>query len=458
MADNDHTAVIDVGKTHIKLCVVDAAGATVHHQVRDNPVADGPPFAHFDVDGIWDWLLQALATTSAEYRVAGIVPTTHGAACALVGDDGLLLPILDYEYPRIEEVSEAYEALARRFAETRSPRLPVGHNLGRQLFWLQRSFPEAFAATRHILTYAQYWGWRLTGVPASEVTFLGCHSDLWRPEANSFSSFAREIGWDRLFPPLEPAWHRLGPITEPVRDATGLPARCAVYNGLHDSNASYLRHLVQRRAPFTVVSTGTWVICFAAGRPVDRLDETNDTLANVDARGQPVASARFMGGREFAAIGGADGAQAPVTEPDLRAVLESGVVALPAFCDQGGPFRQRPGRIVGEAGDARRRAALATLYCALMTDHCLSLLDARGDIVVEGSFAANEPYCGLLAALRPAQPAFISHDVTGTVAGAAMLARWPAADAAVALRPCRPLALPGLEDHRARWRALCAAG
>jgi len=36
-----------------------------------------------------------------------------------------------------------------------------------------------------------------------------------------------------------------------------------VFCGVHDSNASLLPHLGSRQAPFTIVSTGTWVILMA---------------------------------------------------------------------------------------------------------------------------------------------------------------------------------------------------
>ncbi|MCE3590562.1 hypothetical protein LXJ59_28655, partial [Escherichia coli] len=66
--------------------------------------------------------------------------------------------------------------------------------------------------------------------------------------------------------------------------------------GIHDSNASLLPHLMTRSSPFSVVSTGTWVVLFAVGGQLDKLDQARDTLANVDAYGKAVPSARFMGG------------------------------------------------------------------------------------------------------------------------------------------------------------------
>ena len=87
-------------------------------------------------------------------------------------------------------------------------------------------------------------------------------------------------------------------------------------------------------------------------------------LANVDVRGEPVPTARFMGGREFAVLAGDTPADAD--EADVAAMIASGALALPAFSDQGGPFAARKGVIEGEApATPKARAALATLYAAL---------------------------------------------------------------------------------------------
>ena len=90
-------------------------------------------------------------------------------------------------------------------------------------------------------------------------------------------------------PPLQPAYQRLAPIKCDVAAATGLGRDVGVFCGVHDSNASLLPHLSSRRAPFTIISTGTWVILLAPGLSVKGLDPADDTLANVDVEGRPVA-------------------------------------------------------------------------------------------------------------------------------------------------------------------------
>jgi hypothetical protein len=77
-----------------------------------------------------------------------------------------------------------------------------------------------------------------------------------------------------------------------------------------------------------------------------------------------------------------------------------------------------------------------------------------GDLIVEGSLAANAPFCQLLAALRPAQAVFAATDAAGAARGAALLAQWPPRDlAAPAVKPMAPLALEGLSAYCAAWNA-----
>jgi sugar (pentulose or hexulose) kinase len=132
------------------------------------------------------------------------------------------------------------------YSLTFSPSLPLGLNLGRQLFYLQTLRADLFQRAAHVLLYPQYWSWRLSGAMAAEVTSLGTHTDLWRPHEQAYSSLARKQGWARMLPPQRSATDRLGRIRQSVVDKAGLSAACEVACGIHDSNASYLRFLMDR--------------------------------------------------------------------------------------------------------------------------------------------------------------------------------------------------------------------
>jgi sugar (pentulose or hexulose) kinase len=297
--------------------------------------------------------------------------------------------------------------------------------------------------------YPQYWAWRLCGVAASEATSLGCHTDLWNPRTQAYSSLVGSMGWTGLMPPLAPAHATLGTLRPGIAAATSLPADCQVLCGIHDSNASLLRYL--GRAEGTVLSTGTWMIAAAFGTALDGLREQADMLANTNALGQPVACMRFMGGREFGELAGAS--PTPCGFDAIERLVAQGSLALPCFAATGGPFAGRTGSIEGPPpADAQERYALATLYCVLMTDYCLDALGAAGPLAVEGSFTANPWFGPLLAALRPQQPVSYSDDASGTTCGGWMLryrdAAPPGAASAIAPRPPA-----GLEAYRAHWRA-----
>ncbi|QJE01954.1 L-fuculose kinase [Massilia forsythiae] len=458
MHTNDALIVLDIGKTNAKLALLDGDGALLAERRRPNAVLHDGPYPHLDTEGLWQWLLATCREFAARASVSAIVPVTHGATAALVDAHGLVLPVPDYEFAFDFDAAgagAAYETVRPAYDETCSPLLPAGLNLGRQLAWLQQAFPHDVARARHILMYPQYWAWRLCGAAAGEATSLGCHTDLWNPYTQRYSSLVERMGWQRLLPPLAPAWASLGTLRAEVADATGLPRACQVLCGIHDSNASLLRYLDQdgadmpSTAPRTVLSTGTWIIAAAFGMPLDGLREDADMLANTNALGRPVACMRFMGGREFGELAGADPETCALD--DIERVVAQGTLALPCFAATGGPFAGRAGRIDGPAPlDARERYALATLYTVLVTDYCLDALGAAGPVAVEGSFTANPWFGPVLAALRPGQPVSYSDDASGTTCGGWML-RHRARPAPGSSTPVAALPIAGLDAYRRRW-------
>lgn len=452
MSSFERIAVLDIGKTNAKVVIFDAAsGAEIEMRRMPNRVLSGPPYPHYDVEALWAFLIETLATFAKEPGFDAISITTHGASAALIDADGrLALPVLDYEHEYPEEIRHAYNKMRPDFAETFSPRLSGGLNLGAQIHYQKTAFPEEFARVRTILTYPQYWAYRLSGVAANEATSLGCHTDLWKPHEGGYSSLVDALGVRDLMAPVFSAFDRIGMTLPEIASAASLPRAVPVFCGIHDSNASLLPYLTDREAPFAVVSTGTWVINFAVGGDIDRLDSTRDTLANVDAYGRVVPSARFMGGREFelltAELGELDQDLAIAALP--RAI-EKRLMLLPNLVAGSGPF---PGRTREWANDegasTQERWAAACLYFALMTETCLGLAGAKGPILVEGPFALNGLYLSLLAGLTEREVLAVPGS-TGTSQGAALLAGVePAARKGVSAVAIRHDALA---DYRTDW-------
>jgi sugar (pentulose or hexulose) kinase len=440
-------AVFDIGKTNVKLALFDE-GKLRWEKSAPNRMLPGPPYPHEDVESAWDFFLDALREACRTHQIGAIVPTAHGAAGALIGETDLAAPVMDYEFTGVDAIEPDYAPLRPPFAESLSPKVPAGLNLGRQLAYQKWRCPELFAHAKHFVAYPQYWAWRLTGVAASEVTSLGSHTDLWAPRQGHLSSLVKALGVESLIPPLRRAFDPLGPIKPDIAAATGLAPDTQVFCGVHDSNASLLPYLVSREAPFTVLSTGTWVILMCVGLSLGQLDPRDDTLANVDALGRPTACGRFMGGREYAVIAGSGGNPEPAA---IERVIASGAIALPCFSGQGGPYATTEGVIRGDVA-GHDRTALATLYCALVSDLLLTRMGATsGDLVVEGTFAGNLAFCEILGALRPKQRVFAAEDAAGTARGAAMLAHWPPACPIAAPTPVPAASIAGLDAYRDAW-------
>ena len=413
---------LDVGRTNVKLILADPqTGAVLDQRSHANSVIETGPYPHFDTAGHIAWIKDGLRRFAGQADTTDIVPVAHGACVALVDDKGLVLPILDYGYEGPDSVALEWAGHAPLWEESFSPPLPGGLNFGRQLYWLQKRFPEDFARAKYILPYPQYWSWLLTGAAASEVTSYGCHSDLWNSAEGRFADVCEAMGWTPLIPALRKASDIVGYVRTDWAAETGLPEHCRVRCGIHDSNASLLPHL-GRQAPFSVVSTGTWAIIFAVGGRLEKLDPARDCLTNTDIHGRTVSCARFMGGREYEIL--TQGCENLRSDPTLVSELMSKPRMIsPGLIPGIGPFpqQQNPGWKPGsEKLDPVLRRTAAGLYVADMVKICLELTGADGPVIVEGPFADNKSFMTAL-------PGLIGRDVIasaspgGTLAGAIML-------------------------------------
>ena len=455
--------VFDVGKTHVKLLAIEPGGGRVIEALQTgNKPIEGPPYLHVDVDAIFAWMTEALADLATRFDIEAIVPSAYGSTAALIDDDGLVLPMMDYEAEPPLEIKRAYAQVAPAFDEVCCPINPGGLTLARQLFWQSRYFGAEFEKARWILPAAQYWGWRLTGVVAGEVTSLGAQTQLWNPRSNTPSSLAVSEGWSEKLPPLRRAFEELGPLSQNLTKHIGngaSPFGCGasppVLVGVHDSNANYARYLASGLEHFTLISSGTWLITFSSDLPLDRLDPRRDMVSNTDIEARPVACTRFMGGREFFELAGERGLRAQFTVDDVAKLIARGTMALPSFSDSGGPFpgTGNRGRIAGPPPEGPgERAALASLYVALVMNVDLNLLASTGDVIIDGSFADNQAFAELLAALRPEQSIAISRAKDGTALGAALLWGWPRT-ISLDLEPAVAAEIDGLRDYADAWQS-----
>jgi sugar (pentulose or hexulose) kinase len=420
-------AVIDLGKTNAKVTLVDLQLLTeVAVKTTPNVVLKGGPYPHFDEPALWAFIQAALKKLNAAQAIDAISITTHGACAALLDRHGnLAAPVLDYEHDGPDVLAADYDAIRPDFPETGSARLPMGLNLGAQLYWLFATQEGLKARTETILMWPQYWAYKLTGVAANEVTSLGCHTDLWNPYAGTWSRLPVELGWLEMLPEPNAANLVLGMVSPEIAHALDLKKPIPVLTGIHDSNASLYPHLLARDAPFSVVSTGTWVVTMAIGGKSVTLDRARDTLINVNAFGHAVPSSRFMGGREYEIVRkGIDPSFMQPSAADANFVLAHFIMLLPSIERRSGPFQGRKAtwtHKLKDLTDGQRMAALS-FYLAVMTATCLEMIGAEGPVIAEGPFAKNRLYVAMLEAACGRPVIAETGSTSGTSIGAALLA------------------------------------
>ncbi|WP_051329217.1 FGGY family carbohydrate kinase [Geminicoccus roseus] len=451
-------AVLDIGKTNLKIHLFDDRGGLVAERSRPNRSLPGPPWRHYDLGAIEDWLFATLAGFAREHPVAAFVAACHGSGGVLVDADGPVLPAIDYENEVPAEIAREYRALIPPFPACGAPiQVRAGH-FAQQMLLMQRSDPAAFARARHFLPLPQYWAWRMTGCAVHEPTMLGAQSQLINPLDRSSTGIVEACGWQHLMAPVVAPSEVVGT----VRPGLGLPEGLQVLAGIHDSTANLFGYQAAGLVDFALLSTGTWLVGMCPTTPVEALDAAFGMTVTNDAAGRPVAGVLGMGGREYAAITG--GLAGTTSAQALEGLIGRGCLALPGFVDYDGifPGSAGRGRIEGEPGGQDGRIALATLYNALVADIFLDLMRSTGQVVVDGGFTADPAFAALVAALRPGQEVLVNRLGGGTAAGAAQL--WThvhrGQPVRLGIEPVSPLPLSGLSGlaaYRRRWRQAVAA-
>ena len=380
--------IIDIGKTNSRAILADlTARREVAQRRMENRVLPGPPYPHLDVAALETFILRALAEFAAMAPLAGVMVIGHGATVALVDGGGLVLPVLDYECAGPEELAAEYDRLRPDFAVTGSPRMPGGLNIGAQLHWLRRRFPERVAQARHALFWPQYWTWRLTGRALSEISYATSHGDLWSLADGAPAGGAMARVTAGLFPPLAPAQAVAGALRPDLAAAHGLPVGLAVHVGAHDSSLALAPHAGPgARAPSVVMSTGTWLTAFAIGVETMPQQAAPGGMASLDVFGRLVPNFRFMAGKARAEILAALSGQPACPSDECRIVQDAGTGRFRLIGPAGAPVGPGDGDPVAGLDRLLARDAIAGLRA----------IGGQGPIHVTGPFAGNRDFVAAL--------------------------------------------------------------
>jgi sugar (pentulose or hexulose) kinase len=495
-------AVIDIGMTNKKVVVYDSSLRLLDSVSRTFAPLMVEGLETHDLAAMEEWFLDTLALFAKRHPIKAISVTTHGATLVCVGEDGLpAAPCVYYTHEPGDEFQERfYRAVGDQVelqAVTGTPRLSALINPAKSLLFLSERFPLDYAKSAIVLSYPQYWGFRLTGLAGAEGTYVANHSYLWDWKRERYSSVADVLGVaGKLASPLRRSWDVLGFLTPAMARRTGLPSSTLVTMGIHDSNASLLPHLVKRGSKgFVLNSTGTWCVLM---HPQERYEFAEGELGKVvffnrSAYLGPVKTAIFLGGREHEAwsaliaraCSGRCGDPGPEAYPPIIAAKDSFI--LPEIVPGSGQFpgslprAVERGRVYGYedmvAGaavpdfmrDGGKAMALLDLSLVIQTIVALERtgLEPGMDIFTEGGFRKNDDYNSLLAAALPGNSLYLTDIDEATAFGAAMTAvaalegRDPASLGGrfdVDYRGVSPMrGLGDFEAYGAAWRGLVDA-
>lgn len=446
-------AVLDVGKTNKKIRIYDRGFAVIEEARTSLDPKEHNGIEIDAVDELLAWFLRTVKELSARYEISAIGITTHGATCALLDETGCLAhPVISYTFSGGAEIQDEFYATFgdRRALHKETSTADFGFaNVGKILYYVKSRLPEVWARTRHVLFLDSYLSYALTGKMASETSYLGNHTYLWRFKEGEWSSVAKALGADRLFPAttLKP-WDALGTVKPEISEQCGLSENCLVACGIHDSNANFLPYLAIGQRDFILNSTGTWCVAMKQAAAQELTDAEIDAklFFNMDATGKPVLTALFPGGMEYDKFRGFTSMKDKSDIEDIEHVIAAReLFVIPGALADAKVFPSAEPKVVHkrqvyaldelELGAAPIEAfgqaynAALNLGLAIGSQEMMRRIGAgKGTtVIIEGGFANNRPYCQALASLCPDLVISLTNMKEGTSFGAALIA-WMAAD------------------------------
>jgi L-fuculokinase len=422
-------AIFDIGKTNKKLFLFDEQYRIVWERSEacaQTVDEDGEPCE--DIALLTQWFYDALAQVAGlpDLRIKAINFSAYGASLVYIGGDGKpVAPLYNYlkAYPaRLKKkFYDAYGGETTFSMLTASPVLD-SLNSGMQLYRIKEERPDLYSNIKFALHLPQYFSYLLTGRACSDITSIGCHTNLWNFRENQYHEWVYREGMIDKLAPILPSTTVL-PVRRPAIE--GGPAVPLAGIGLHDSSAAMIPYLESFREPFVLISTGTWCISMNPfnDSPLTVAELQKDCLCYMSYQGRPVKASRLFAGYEHEQQVVRLAAHFQVSPARAAAVaFDAGYIALSGADDPAG-------RTAFHHRDLTDFTGFEAAYHRLMMD----IMDQQVDstrlvlqdtnthrIFVDGGFGRNQVYMHLLARAFPDTEVFTACIPQATAMGAAL--------------------------------------
>lgn len=300
---NNHNApviaIYDVGKTNKKLFLFNEDYEVVFERTVSLPeTVDEDNYPCEDLALLSRWVKESFVDvlTKEGFDITAINFTSYGASFVHLDKSGNpLTPLYNYLKPYPPELSkkfyDKYGGEIMLSMHTASPVLG-SLNSGMQLYRIKHTQKEIFKQIAYSLHLPQYISYLLTGKTYSDITSIGCHTNLWNFPQNNYHEWVYREGIIEKLAPIFPS--------DGITEITALDKKLKAGIGLHDSSAALIPYLTSFREPFVLISTGTWSISLNPFNPhpltVEELQQ--DCLSYITYRGKPVKASRLFAGYE----------------------------------------------------------------------------------------------------------------------------------------------------------------
>jgi sugar (pentulose or hexulose) kinase len=453
-------AIFDAGKTNKKLFLFDEQYKILLERTCLFPeTTDEDGDACEDLEKLEAWVADTWQElqNQDQFRICAINCSAYGASFIHIGREGRpIAPLYNYLKPYPAELQQKfYSAYGGEVAFSTLTASPVlgSLNSGMQLYRIKERQPDLFARIKYSLHLPQYLSFLLTGTPCSEITSIGCHTNLWNFSEQHYHEWVYREGIIEKLPPVLPLDGVLPVnLSAALENSPGGP-ECVAGIGLHDSSSAMIPYLASFREPFVLISTGTWCISMNSFNeaPLTAAELKKDCLCYLSYRGRPVKASRLFAGYEHGQQVGrladyfhkAPDFHATVAfDPEIVAHLQEQAMREPLLVMQipgGHPISgQHSGGIapetpIGTSIFSNReltgfRSYEEAYHCLLMdimklqvesTQLVLQGTDVKR-IFVDGGFSKNAVYMHLLAAAFPHIEVFAASIPQATAMGAAL--------------------------------------
>ena len=294
------TAIFDIGRTNKKFFLFNEDFKEVYREyARFDEIEDEDGYPTEDLKTLENWAKETFDKMLAnpEYDIRSLNFSCYGASLVHMNSEGkVIAPLYNYMKPIKEQIiDEFYRKYGPIDEFSRvSGSLSMGMlNTGMHLYWLKKERPEVFKEINYSLHLPQNLSYLFTGIPVSEYTSIGCHTNLWDFERNEYHHWVIEEKVDKLLPSLVASNKTVSVDFDGQKILVG--------PGIHDSSSALLPYVRSLTDPFLLVSTGTWSISinpFVEGA-LTMADIERESLYNMRIDGSPVKVARLFLGNEY---------------------------------------------------------------------------------------------------------------------------------------------------------------